>query len=164
MKKILMMLVLAAAAGLCFAADPAEGFWISTDDKTGKDTAGWEIYVQNGKLYGRILSIAGFPQDAKADKCKDSYAGFPTPGKVSQMTVVGTTWIFGLAQDKTPGRWSGGNVIDPDDGKMYGCKVTFHPAGGKYKTDTLEMRGTIGPLGRSQFWRSAAQADAAALR
>jgi uncharacterized protein (DUF2147 family) len=88
----------------------------------------------------------------KATACKESYSGFPVTGKVNQMTVAGTPWIFGLSMDK-PGQWKNGNVIDPSDGKMYKCKITFHPRdGNKYKTDTLEMRGEIRlGIGRSQF-------------
>ena len=161
----IFLVILLLAAGICFAADPAEGFWISVDEKTGKDTAGWEIFVKDGKLYGRILSLAGLSQSVKADQCKDSYKGFPASGKVSEMNVVGTTWIFGLIPDDKPGHWKGGNIIDPNDGSMYGCKIIFHPADGKkYKADTLEMRGTIGPLGRSQYWRKATRDQAAGLR
>ncbi|MDR2700911.1 MAG: DUF2147 domain-containing protein [Spirochaetaceae bacterium] len=164
-KKLFAVIILFAAGGFCFAADPAEGFWISVDEKTGKDTAGWEIYIRDGKLYGKILSVADAAQTIKADKCKDSYKGFPTPGKVSEMPVVGTIWIFGLVPDRQPGQWKDGNIIDPDNGSMYGCKIIFHPADNKkYKVDTLEMRGTIGPLGRSQFWRKATRAQAAGLR
>jgi len=153
------------SSGICFAADPAEGFWISVDEKTGQDTAGWEIFIRDGKLYGRILSLADLPQNVKADQCKDSYKGFPASGKVSEMTVVGTSWIFGLVPDGQPGQWKGGNIIDPNDGSMYGCKIIFHPADGKkFKVDTLEMRGTIGPFGRSQFWRRASRDQAAGLR
>ena len=163
--KILFVFLFLIAATVCFAADPAEGFWISVDEKTGKDTAGWEIFVRDGKLYGRILSIADSSQAAKAENCKDSYKGFPTAGKVSEMTIVGTTWIFGLVPDRQAGQWKDGNIIDPDNGSMYGCKITFHAAdGGKYKVDTLEMRGTIGPIGRSQFWRKATREQAAGLR
>ena len=148
----------------CFAADPVEGYWISIDEKSNKPTAGWEIYTNGNQLFGKILSIADKPQTEKASKCKDSYRGFPTAGKVSEMTVVGTIWIFGLTQDK-PGFWSGGNIIDPDNGSMYGCRITFHPKdGNKYKVDTLEMRGTIGPIGRSQFWTKATQEQATGLR
>jgi uncharacterized protein (DUF2147 family) len=165
MKKFMAAgVVLALAAGLCFA-DPAEGFWISVDDKTNKATAGWEIYRQGDRLFGRILSVAGYPQNELARACKESYQGFPEPGKVNQMRVVGTSWIFGLAMDKA-GQWSGGNVIDPNDGKMYKCKVTFRPADGRrYPVDTLEMRGEIGlGIGRSQFWRKSTRAEASALR
>ncbi|MCL2318469.1 MAG: DUF2147 domain-containing protein, partial [Treponema sp.] len=118
-----------------------------------------------GKLFGKILSLADKPQTEKASKCKDSYAGFPVPGKVSAMNVVGTPWIFGLSMDK-PGSWSGGQIIDPNDGKMYKCKVIFHVQdGNKYKADTLEMRGEIGlGIGRSQYWKKATQDEAAALR
>ena len=163
-QKIVFIFILLLISGICFAADPVEGFWISVDEKTGKDTAGWEIFVRDGKLYGKILSLADLPQSVKADQCKDSYKGFPTAGKVSEMNVVGTTWIFGLIPDGR-GQWKGGNVIDPNDGSMYGCKITFHAADGKkFRTDTLEMRGTIGPFGRSQFWRRATREQASGLR
>jgi len=147
------------AAGFCFAADPAEGFWISVDDKSGKVTAGWEIYTDGGTLFGKILSVADYPQDAKAVRCKDSYRGFPLPGKVSEMPVIGTPWIFGLRQDK-PGVWIGGQIVDPETGGMYKCRITYHP-----KTETLEMRGEIGlGIGRSQFWRTCSREEAAALK
>ena len=164
-KMLFLMIFLLITAGICFAADPAEGFWISVDEKTGKETAGWEIFIRDGKLYGRILSIVGLSQTIKADQCKDSYRDFPMAGKVSEMSVVGTTWIFGLVPDSRPGQWKGGNVVDPNDGSIYGCRITFHEADGKkFRTDTLEMRGTIGPFGRSQFWRRATREQAANLR
>jgi uncharacterized protein (DUF2147 family) len=165
-KKIAALgVVFLLGTGFLRAADPAEGFWISVDEKTGKVTAGWEIYQEGGRLYGRILSVAGFPQDLKADKCKESYRGFPLAGKVNRMPVVGTPWIFGLSVDR-PGQWSGGSIVDPNDGNMYRCKISFHPAdGNRYKADTLEMRGEIGlGIGRSQFWRRSGREEAAGLR
>jgi len=159
-----LLLILAVVAAAAYAADPVEGCWISWDEKTGKPTAGWEIFQEGGILYGKILSVADKPQDAIATACKDNYKGFPESGKVSAMNVVGTRWIFGLREDKT-GVWSGGHIIDPSDGKMYGCKITFHPQDGKkYKIDTLEMRGTVGPFWRSQFWQRASPEEASALR
>jgi uncharacterized protein (DUF2147 family) len=150
-KAALLCWGLLLAAGLC--ADPAEGYWLSTDEKTGLDTAGWQIYQEGGQLYGKILFITAYPQDVKAERCKDSYRGFPLPGKVSQMPVVGTAWIFGLSRYRS-GEWRGGTIINPEDGSMYGCRIIFRPAdGGRYKEDVLEVRGTIGPLGRSQYWR-----------
>lgn len=44
MKKfITIVAVLLLTASLCFAADAAEGFWISIDEKTNQPTAGWQI-------------------------------------------------------------------------------------------------------------------------
>jgi uncharacterized protein (DUF2147 family) len=153
------------SVGICFATDPVEGFWVSVDDKTGQATAGWELYQNEGKLYGKILSIVGYPQHAKALTCKESYRGFPLSGKVNELPVVGTPWIFGLSLD-TIGYWSGGNVINPQDGNMYKCKIIYHPKDrGKYTIDTLEVRGEIGlGIGRSQFWQRSSPQQAASLR
>ena len=162
-KLVLALIIVCCIAGIGFAADPAEGYWLSIDDKDQKVTAGWEIYQQGGKLYGKILSVPNDPPDTIADKCKESYAGFPVAGKVNQMKVLGTPWIFGLSMDK-PGQWSGGNVIDAGEGKMYKCKIIFHPADNKFKTDTLEMRGEIGlGIGRSQYWQRTDQNTASSL-
>ena len=166
MKKIVFLVVVVFfISGINLAADPAEGFWVSVDEKSGKATAGWEIYTVGNKLFGRILSVSGHPQDVKATNCKDSYKGFNQPGKANEMTVVGTPWIFDLTMDK-PGIWSGGSIIDPDGGSMYKCKITFRPQDGKkYLVDTLEMRGEIGlGIGRSQYWKKATRAEASALR
>jgi uncharacterized protein (DUF2147 family) len=164
-KTVFFTALVILAGGICFAADPAEGYWISVDDRTGKVTAGWRIYVQEGKLYGKILSLAGYPRDVKAEKCKDSYPGFPLPGKVSLMPVMGTPWIFGLGMDK-PGQWSGGSIIDPESGGFYRCRISFRTADGRrFKEDTLEMRGEIGlGIGRSQFWRKSTPEEAKSLR
>jgi uncharacterized protein (DUF2147 family) len=151
---MIVFLLLLAAGSVCFAIDPAEGYWLSVDEKTNKVTAGWTIYQEGGKLCGKVLSTADEKPGVLATRCQDSYAGFPVAGKVSQMPVVGTPWIFGLSPGKT-GEWAGGSVINPEDGKIYKCKIIFHPADGKkYKADTLEMRGEIGlGIGRSQFWQ-----------
>jgi len=160
--------VFSLAAGFCFAADPVEGYWLSVDEKTNKVTAGWHIYQQDGKLFGKLLSSATDFPGIKASKCKDSYPGFPVAGKVSQMAVDGTPWIYGLTLDKA-GEWSNGSVVNPEDGNVYKCKIIFRPAGSKsgrtsFQQDTLEMRGEIGlGIGRSQFWRKSDQKTASTL-
>jgi uncharacterized protein (DUF2147 family) len=164
MKKMVVFWALSAIAVIGLFADPVEGYWISIDDKTGKVTAGWHIYQEGGKLFGKIISMAEYPNTVRAEKCKDSYSGFPLSGRVSQMTVVGTPWIFGLSPDK-PGAWSGGHIINPEDGNMYKCKITYHTANGrKFKTDTLEVRGEIGlGIGGSQYWQKSTQEAVNAL-
>lgn len=46
------------------------------------------------------------------------------------------------------GKWSGGLIYDPDNGKTYRCQLTLKDA------DTLEVRGYIGTplLGRTETW------------
>lgn len=163
-KNIFLFLALFIITGFYLAADPVEGFWLSVDEKTGEVTAGWHIYQQNGVLYGRILSFSDKSEGLLAARCKESYPGFPVSGKVNQMPVIGTPWIYGLSSKKA-GEWSGGTVVNPEDGNSYRCKITFRPADGRrYPVDTLEMRGEIGlGIGRSQFWRKSDEQTASSL-
>ena len=165
MKKIIVMLcALLLAAGVCFAADPCEGYWLSVDEETGKTTAAWNVYVENGILYGKILHVPNQADSTLATSCKESYKGFPVAGKVNKMTVVGTPFIFGLKNQGT-GKWGKGNIIDPNNGSMYTCTMIYHAAdGAKYKQDTLEMKGSIGPIGRSQYWLKTTQQEAENLK
>ena len=166
MKRLMTIFAALIFAGsLCFAADPAEGFWISVDEKTNQDTAGWQIWQDGGKLSGKILSVADKPQDEKATGGKGkSYDNFMKGADIATLTTVGTTWIWDLTQ-QGEGKWANGYIIDPGDGKRYKCRITFHKADGKkYKTDTLEMRGEVGPFGRSQYWKKGTEAEASGLR
>ncbi len=163
-KSFVICFILAFFTGLLFAADPVEGYWISVDEKTQKDTAGWEIWQEEGILYGKIISVADNPQDATAGGENKSYDNFCNGAKVSSLKVIGTTWIWGLT-NQAEGKWANGFIIDPDNGSRYKCKITFHKADGKkYNEDTLEMRGEVGPFGRSQFWKKATKEAAGALR
>jgi uncharacterized protein (DUF2147 family) len=57
------------------------------------------------------------------------------------------TIIWGMKKDGDA--WAGGKILDPKDGKIYGCKMHLEDDGKK-----LEVRGFIGfsLLGRSQTW------------
>jgi len=165
MKKSIIFLLVFTVCGFCFAADPVEGFWLSVDEKTGKVTGGWHLYEEGGRLYGILLSSAEVARNVPASWCKESYPGFPIPGNIKEMFVVGEVpWIFGLKSDK-PGEWHGGNIVNPEDGKMYKCRMVFRAADGKkFHADTLEMRGEIGlGIGRSQFWRKTDRETASSL-
>lgn len=166
MKKLLALCVMAVlAVSALSAADKVEGFWKSIDEKTGKVTAAWHIYEKDGKLFGVILTVPTQKDSTIADTCKSSYKDFPVSGDVSKMTVVNTPFIYGLKM-KSTGQWEDGNIIDPKDGKLYKCKITFRPADSKkYKSDMLEMRGEIGMgIGRSQLWERTNEDEIESLR
>lgn len=168
MKKFVALLsTLLLAFGLCFA-DPAEGLWKSVDDKTGEVTAIWRIYEDGGKLYGTIAAVVDNPQDVVASACKESYKGFPVEGKVNQMKTVGTPWIYSMVKE-SEGNWKGGKIVNPGDGKEYGCVITFVKAGAKHKKytakeDTLAMAGTVGPIQVFQYWIRATDEDVTAVQ
>jgi uncharacterized protein (DUF2147 family) len=151
-------------AGAAFAADPVEGFWLSVNDKTGEVQSGWEVYQSNGALVGKMISAVGWTETDKAARCRESYPGFPIAGKVNLLPVLGTPWIFGLRME-IPGRWTNGSVINPADGKVYGCSLIHHTADGKrFPQETLEMRGQLLVFSGSQYWRRATREEADAVR
>ena len=160
-KAVLLIIFLAMCSASFVVADPAEGLWKSIDDKTGKVTAVWKLSISGDRLVGEMLAVVGKSPDKKADKCKDSYPGFPKAGKVNQMTLVGTPFMWGL-EKKSEGVWQNGYIIAPDNGKYYYCKVTFRAKDGKkYKVESLEMRGEIGlGIGRTQIWQRATDEEA----
>ena len=115
-------------------------------------------------LNGKILSAADVTNEDTAGGKDKSYDNFQNGIQVNTVKVVGTTWIWGLTQ-KNPVQWENGYIIDPENGSRYKCKITFHKADGKkYKTDTLEMRGEVGPFGRSQFWNKATKEEALSIK
>jgi len=168
LKKIIGLIACISIAAVCFAqTDPVVGFWLSIDENTNEVTAGWQIFIVNNELRGRIVSTPNDPMGTIASEMRESYRGFPLPGRVNEMMVVGPPWIFGLTRH-AEGDWRGGNIIDPNDGRIYGCRIRFHRAGTRigritFETDTLEMRGEIGPFGRSQYWRKTDEATATNL-
>ena len=164
MKKIVAtLIVIFICAVAAFAADPVEGFWLSVDDKTGEIKSGWEIYESNGYMYGKMLSAVGFTSATRALRCRDSYAGFPIAGKVNQLPLLGTPWLFGLRRE-SPGKWTNGNFVNPEDGNMYKCSLIYHPADGrKFQQEALEIRGQLLVFSGSQYWKRATREEAGAL-
>lgn len=163
-KHIFCGLLFAVIATASFAADVAEGLWKSVDEKTGKVTGAWKIEVKGDMLFGEMLIAVDRDPRAAVTACKDTYPDFPKKGKVKNMPLVGTPFIYNLKK-KADGVWHKGYIIDPASGKYYYCKITFREANGKkYKTDTLEMRGEIGAgIGRSQYWQKTTQEEVDSL-
>ena len=165
MKKIItLFLTIFAATGMCFAIDPVEGYWLSID-KHGKADSGWHIYEEGGKLYGKILSMSDKTIPPLAYRCTETYIDFPVAGDVSKMPLLGTPWIFGLTCIKA-GEWSGGYIVNAENGKQYRCTITYRPADGKkFKRDVLEMRGQLlrVNLGARVYWERTDEYGASSL-
>jgi uncharacterized protein (DUF2147 family) len=138
-----------AAAALAFAVGAAHaqatpaGLWKTIDDETGKVKSLVRIIETRGVLTGTIEKLLDptTKPDAVCDKCADERKDKP---------VLGLTIIQNVRQsDSDQARWDGGEILDPNNGKVY--KVRLTPTdGGK----TLSVRGYIGAplLGRTQVW------------
>jgi uncharacterized protein (DUF2147 family) len=129
-----------SAAGVCAQSAPT-GLWKTIDDTSGKPKALIRISESNGELSGRIEKI--FPEPGKdpdplCTKCE---------GTRKDQKVIGMTILFGMKRDGD--EYNGGQILDPDNGKIYRSKLSLIDGGKK-----LNVRGYIGVpmLGRTQTW------------
>jgi uncharacterized protein (DUF2147 family) len=141
MKKLLTTLALIAAAGTALAQATPVGLWKTIDDETKAEKSQVRITEAGGVLTGKIEKIADpAKQDSTCDKCSDERKDKP---------VLGMTIIRSAKPDSDKQFWEGGDILDPNNGKVY--KLRMKPIeGGKQ----LEVRGFIGLalLGRTQTW------------
>ena len=117
------------------------GYWNTVSDDDGRPTAVVEIQQRaDGEYVGivRGLLVAASHEDSVCSKCTDERRGQP---------VVGMTILRHMRQDGD--EWSGGEILDPENGKTYRAKLKLAD-GGK----ALVVRGYIGIslFGRSQTW------------
>ena len=133
----------AAPAGL---SSPV-GKWHTIDDKDGKPRGIIEIIERNGLLEGRVAGTlrAGEQPGAVCTKC---------PGERRGQKMLGLLILSGLKREGrgAESAWSGGEILDPDSGKIYRVKVHLEDGG-----RTLSVRGYLGValLGRTQRWQRA---------
>jgi uncharacterized protein (DUF2147 family) len=133
-------LFLAAATFCNSRAQPITpvGRWKTIDDKTGKPKAIVVIYMDNGRLFGRVEASLNPNGKKICDLCKDERKNQP---------IVGMVILRGLTAHGE--EYSGGDILDPDNGSVYRCKMKLQDQGRQ-----LSVRGFIGfsLLGRSQVW------------
>lgn len=119
-------------------ADKIIGFWSTKDNK-----AVVQIYKIKDAYFGKLISgVALYESDGKTLK-KDIKN---EDASKRNNTVKNSVILFNL-QFKD-GRWSNGNIYDPENGSTYSCKIQLN--GSK-----LEIRGYIGfsLIGRTEIWQ-----------
>jgi uncharacterized protein (DUF2147 family) len=139
----IMLLACAVLAGTAAAqtTTPA-GVWRTIDDKTGKERSVVRIEEVNGAYQGRVEQLLNRQPDDDPDnlcrKCE---------GERKDKPILGMTILWGLKKDGE--QYTGGEILDPKNGKVYRAKMKVLDGGRK-----LEVRGFIGVslLGRSQTW------------
>jgi uncharacterized protein (DUF2147 family) len=130
----------AAEAPAAKAAQPAEvGLWQTISDKTGKPQGYIRIQLMGDELRGVIER--GMPGDDPNEICTKC------PGERKNQRKIGMTIITGMHRQDD--HWGGGEILDPDSGTLYRCRIRAVDSGRK-----LEVRGFIGIslLGRTQTW------------
>ncbi len=149
MQKVLFVTL--AMVFACAAASAAPtGLYQTIDDKTGQPKSIVALYEyaddDDMELAGRIVALYG--PDGKISetvaspvKVADKVKGAPK--------FVGLDIIWDMEWDADDNRYEDGKIMDPQSGKVYSSVIWQDTPG------QLNVRGKIGPIGRTQHWRAA---------
>jgi uncharacterized protein (DUF2147 family) len=117
------------------------GLWKTIDDETSKPKSLVRITESNGEFKGKVEKLfrsADQDQNPKCAKCDDANKDQP---------IIGMTILTGMRKEDD--EYTGGRILDPNNGKVYRSKMSVIDDGKK-----LKLRGYIGVpmLGRTQIW------------
>jgi uncharacterized protein (DUF2147 family) len=137
-----------AAVVLLFMSAAAQadinGLWQEYDDDTGKVDALIRISKKADNTYeGVIEKLVDQPGVASETECSHC------TGELHNRPMLGLRILWGMKRhDKL--HYEDGQVLDPDDGKIYHCSIRLSEDG-----KTLQVTGFINFswIGQSEIWR-----------
>ena len=140
MKSTLAAILFASLTLPALAQMSPVGTWHTMDEKTGEIKSQIVISEAGGVVSGKIDKVLrkDAKPDAVCDECSDDRKGKP---------IVGLEIIRGARKAAGKDVWEDGKILDPENGKNYTLRLTPIEGGKK-----LEVRGSIGPFGRTQTW------------
>ena len=151
MKKLMLSLILFTFSAMNCWADGVVGYWKTIDDKTDKPKSIIHITKHEDEFRGKIVRLLNpEKQNAVCDECD---------GDKKDKPVLGMEIMWGFEEAKSGKTWEDGEILDPENGKVYSCKLTLKNDG-----QELDVRGYIGFswIGRTQTWLRASEQDVAA--
>ena len=116
------------------------GKWKTIDDETGKEKSIVEVFMKDGKAYGKIIKLFRTPdqdQDPICDECEDHR---------KDKKMIGMIVITDM--EKNDDEWDEGEILDPNNGKIYDCKLWVEDG-------NLQVRGYVSFFFRTQTWLKA---------
>jgi len=131
------MLPLLSVAFFSYAQPSIIGRW-KTVDESGEEKSIIEIFERNGQVYGKIVKIfTAEDPDPVCDECPEDDPRY-------RKKIIGMEIIRNMQKDTD--EYSQGTILDPQEGKIYRCKLWT-------EGDRLKVRGYWGPFYRTQTWR-----------
>lgn len=125
-------------------SDELAGVWQEYDDKTGKVEALIRIEKMADNTYeGKIEKLLPDTAENSSKVCTRC------TGSLHNQPLLGMRILSGMKR-KDGLNFEGGEIIDPDEGKLYRCKMRISEDG-----KTLEVTGYVGFgwFGQSEIWR-----------
>lgn len=152
-------LVAGSVALLPFCASavlPNVGFYQTIDDETSKPKSIVALYEymneDDVELAGRVVAL--YDENGKISetlsqpvRVADKVAGAPK--------MVGLDVLWNMEWDAKDARYEDGKIMDPKKGSIYSSVLWQDPADAK----KLNVRGKIGPFGRTQVWNVLTDAE-----
>jgi uncharacterized protein (DUF2147 family) len=140
MQKSILAIGLLALSFSAQAQMSPVGTWNTVDEKTGEVKSQIRVTEASGTLTGAIAKLLrkDAKQDAVCEECTDDRKDKP---------LIGMQIIRGAKKAEGKDVWEEGKILDPENGKTYNLRLTPIDGGKK-----LEVRGSVGPFGRTQTW------------
>ena len=146
-KKLLLTSVLVIVPFVSNAAMPFTGFYQTIDDETNTPKSIVRIYEyvdgDDVEIAGRIVALYNTDGTisetlSNPTRVADAVAGAPK--------MVGMDIIWNMEWDEDDHEYEDGKIMDPKSGKIYSSVIWQD-----FPT-VLNVRGKIGPFGRTQKW------------
>jgi len=122
-------------------AQTIEGKWKTIDDETGKTRSIVEIYQRGDEYFGKVTKILDpiSNQEALCEECDENDPRY-------MKKVVGMEIIKGMKLDNKKNEYEGGEILDPESGNLYDCRIWLDEQG------NLKLRGYLLFIYRTQTW------------
>jgi uncharacterized protein (DUF2147 family) len=117
------------------------GTWQTIDERWNEIKSIVEIKNVDGELQGFIRRIFLLPHEGTNPVCTECDGALKN-AKIVGMKII---WDFKKEGDK----WTDGKILDPGNGHIYSSSLWL------IDSDTLAVRGYLGPFYRSQVWKRA---------
>jgi uncharacterized protein (DUF2147 family) len=122
--------------------DSLAGRWKTFDDHTGKLKSIVDLREDDGEVSGTVETL--FDPPVPHPTC------YLCSGDLKDRPLVGLRVLWGFHKDGD--QWSGGQVLDPESGKIYHGTLALEDGGKK-----LRLHGYVGIqlFGRTEYWQRA---------
>ncbi|MEO9965096.1 MAG: DUF2147 domain-containing protein [Reichenbachiella sp.] len=137
--KILSFLLAFAFSLNLAAQNDIVGKWKTIDDESGKPRSVVEIYKKDNLYYGKITDMFLEPHedpDPVCDECDEEDERY-------MKKVRGMEILKALRRDGD--EYVDGKILDPENGKVYTCKLWL-------ENGNLKLRGYVAIFYRTQTW------------
>lgn len=122
-----------------FSQNEFVGKWLTIDDETEKPKSIVELYIENGELNGKVIELiltTEEDQNPMCTECDGTFNGKP---------ILGMKVLTDMEFDADDVEWSEGEILDPENGTTYDCKMWLEDG-------ELKVRGYVSFFFRTQTW------------